>query len=441
MAYPNDNQFQQVITYQMAELAIMQNSNCGIMLANKDFIEFQNKTGQLGDVVSFDLAPRAFAISGLIANPQPAQQRVQNLTCSQAANISYELTDQQFIFNVENYIKKFGDARIEELGGNIEADILKNFTSSVTVNGDPGLPNFGQIVDPTSGPYRFYGDGYTAIDSVSQLAQANSNFEDYGAAKLNRCAILPTTVISEIVNTAMNQFAPTRNDKYAQSWMLGNFGGVEYYKSNLLPIHEAGSVGNAGNPGDTLTLVSTNDPSGNNITQLTLSGASASDVNAIKNGDLAVFIDDVAGQPNLRYRTFTVHKVSSQPVQPRMTGDAASNVSGNVTVNIFPTLQSTPGANQNLSTSLRAGMKLKFLPSHRAGGLMSGNPLYLAMPKLPDQMPFPSVSTSDPETGASIRHYWGATLGSTKNMRMYCYDQIWGSTLVAENCMRYVFPL
>ena len=162
-------------------------------------------------------------------------------------------------------------------------------------------------------------------------------------------------------------------------------------------------------------------------------------MNAIKNGDLAVFIDGVSGQPNLRYRTFTVHKISAQPVQIRMIGDAASDVSGNVTVNIFPALQSTPGLNQNLSTSLRAGMKLKVIPSNRAGVLMSGNPLYLAMPQLPDQTPYPSVSTTDPETGASIRHYWGAQFGV--NNRVYVYDQIFGSTLVAENCMRFVLPL
>ncbi len=434
MALPT-NILQNVQTYQKAELAWMLNSFVGISISNKKFKDFNKLTANLGDTVTFDLAPRSSSMNGLIVSLQESAQRVQNLICSQAANTSSAYTDQQFIFNVEDYMDRFGMSRIKELGTIIETDILRNITSGVRVN-NPQDPRFGQNVDPASGPYRFFGNGISAINSYGQLAQALANFRDFGAADFDTCGILPMVNVPPIVNTGLNQFVMRRNEETAMSWMLGEFSDCDWYQSNLLPIHTSGNVGNNQT---VLTLVSTNDPSGQNITQLTFSGATASDLNAIKSGDMAQFNDSVSGQPNMRFLTFIGHQPSQQPVQFRVTGDAAADVSGNVVVNIYPALSSTPGLNQNLNNSLAAGMQVTFLPSHRAGVIFSGNPLYLAMPQLPDEAPFSTVRTTDPDSGASIRHYWGSQFG--QNVRAYVWDQIWGSTFVAENGMRLAFPL
>jgi hypothetical protein len=84
-------------------------------------------------------------------------------------------------------------------------------------------------------------------------------------------------------------------------------------------------------------------------------------------------------------------------------------------------------------------MKVTPVPSHRAGILMSGDQFYLAMPRLPDESPFTTVTSVDEDSGASIRHYFGSQFGL--NNRAYVRDCIWGSTLVAENSLRYCFPL
>jgi hypothetical protein len=438
MALPN-NILQTVATYQKAELAWMLNSCCAINLANKKFKNFQNETANLGDTITFDLTPRATSQYGLITNTLPAVQRVQNLICSQAINSSIAFSDQQFLFNVSDYMDRFGMARIMQIGSKIEQDLLRNLTSSVTVL-NPQDPNFGNPVDPTSGPYRFFGDGVTNISSYSQLAQAAANFEDYGAANFAYKGIVPITEEPQIISTGLNQFALARNNKDAESWEIGNFAGIDWSKSNLLPTHIAGTVGQSiTGGGNILTLVSTNDPTGQNITQLTFSGASASDVNAIKSSDMFAFQDGVSGQPNMRFLTFIGQSVSGQSVQFRATANAISDVSGNVTVSIFPALVSAPTLNQNLNNSLSPGMQVKVMNSHRAGVIMSGNPLYLAMPKLPNTAPFDSLITMDSETGVSIRHYWGFIFG--QNQKDYVWDQIWGSTAVGENMMRLLFPL
>lgn len=440
MAVPT-NVLQTVTTYQKAELAWLLNSFCGINLANKKFKNFNDLTANLGDTVSFDTTPRYISYAGLVITEQPSTQRVQNLVCSQAANVSAGYTDQQFIFNVREYMDRFGMSAMKELGTLVESDILRNIISGVTVN-DPQNAGFG-TTQIHSGPFRFFGDGVSPINSFQLLAQSIANFEDFGAATHKMLGILPVANIPAIVGSGLNQFAVNRNNELAMKWELGPFAGADWYESNLLPTHVAGTIGNTAAPNNIMTVVSTNDPTGANVTQITFSEPTAgTDANAIKKGDLFQFNDGVSGQPNMRFLTFIGHRVSQQPVQFRATADAAT-VAGAVTVSIETIngvgLVWAQNANQNLNNAIAAGMTVTPLPSHRAGVLMSGDQFYLAMPRLPDESPFTTSNMTDPDSGASIRHYFGSQFGL--NNRAYVRDCIWGSCLVSENSMRYAFPL
>lgn len=436
MTLPN-NILQNVQTYQKAELAWLLNSFCFISMANKKFQKFNEMEANLGDTVTFDKAPRYITYNGLVITQQQSAQRVQPLVCSQAVNTSAAYSDQQFIFNVRDYMDRFGEAAMKEIGTSIEADIALNAISGVRIN-DPQNANFGAL-QTESGPYRFYGDGVTAINSYGQLAQALANFRDFGAATNKMSGFLPMVNVPGIITTGLQQFSMDRNNEISNSWMLGRFSECDWYQSNLLPTHIAGSVGNAVAPNNIMTLVSTNDPTGMNVTQLTFTEPTGgTDAGAMKAGDLAQFNDGVSGKPNIRFLTFIGHKPSQQPVQFRITADAAS-VGGAITVSVYPALVWAQTENQNLSTALQAGMKVTVLPSHRAGLIHSGDQFYLAMPQLPDQSPFTTVRTMDKDSGASIRHYFGVQFG--QNVRSYVRDAIWGSTLVPDNCMRLIFPM
>lgn len=440
MAVPA-NILQTVQTYQKAELAFLLNSFCGISIANKKFRNFNDLTANLGDTVNFDLTPRYIGYNGLVITQQPSVQRLQSLVCSQAYNVSASYTDQQFIFNVRDYMERFGESAMKELGSAIESDILLNVVSGVRIN-DPQNSNFGSL-QTNSGPFRFYGDGVTQINSFGQLAQAVANFKDYGASTLRMRAILPMSVVPSIVSTGLQQFAMDRNEKLAMSWMLGRFADCDWYQSNLLPIHTSGTIGDTAAPNNVMTVVSTNDPTGANVTQITFTEPTGgTDANAIKAGDLFQFNDGVSGKPNMRFLTFIGHKVCAQPVQFRATADAAT-VAGTVTVSIQTIngvgLVWAQNQNQNLNNAIQAGMQVTPLPSHRAGILMSGEQFYLAMPQLPDESPFETIRMVDKDSGAAIRHYYGSQFG--QNVRAYVRDAIWGSTLVSENCMRLIFPL
>lgn len=435
MALPN-NVLQTVQTYQKAELAWLLNSFCGINLANKKFKNFQNLEANLGDTVTFDLPPRFNTYNGLVITLQDSQQRVESLVCSQASNVSAGYSDQQFIFNVRDYMDRFGEAAMKELGSKIESDILRNITSGVLIN-NPQDPGFGTAPNTTSGPYRFFGNASTALNSYQQLAQAVANFHDFGAAPHKVRGILPAVDIPAFVGSGLNQFVPRRNDEIAVSWMLGEFAETMWYRSNLLPTHISG---NAGVNAQTLTVLSTTLNSAGEVIAISFSGAGTSDANSVFAGDMFQFNDGVSGQPNMRYLTFIGHSLSQQPVQFRATAAAASDGSGHVTVSIYPPLTANLNdPNCNLNNAIAAGMQVSVLPSHRAGVLYSGDQFYLAMPQLPDQSPFTTVNMMDKDSGAAIRHYFGVQFG--QNVRAYVRDSIWGSDMVADNAMRLIFPM
>lgn len=434
MAIFATNTLQAVQTYQRSSLGLLLNLCCHVATANTKFKDFDKIQANLGSSVTFDLPPRFTTTAGLVASWQPAVQRVQTLTCDQSANTSFSVTAQQRIFNLEkgeeDYMKIFGKSAIAELANQIEANIALNWASQV-VSGIDGT------VNTTSGPYRFYGDGTTAITSYQQLAQAVMFFKNYGSVAEGMKVYLPDTIVPSVVGNGLNQFVPERNDEIAMSWEVGNFGTplVNYYQSNLLPIAISG---NTGVLAQTLTVVSTNDPTGQNVTQITASGATTTDASAVFDGDLFQFKDGVSGKTNVRFLTFTGHTTSANPCQIRSTANAASS-GGSVTITFTPALNWAGGANQNVNTPIIAGMQLLTFPSHRAGGICGGKANFIAMPQLPEQSPFDTANESDSETGVSLRLTYGSIFG--QNQTGMVYDSTWGSTLVPEYTMRLMIPL
>lgn len=443
MATVPNNDLRNVQLYIKSELAWLDNKYWALANSNKSLEAFNDRPGNLGDVINFDTTPRYISAPGLVVTDQPSVQRLQSLICSQARNVSSSYTDEQFIFNVEDYMKRFGASAAKELGTSVEKDVLLNIVSGVIGN-NPKSPEYG-LPQVNSGPYRFYGNGVTPINSFTQLATAWARFEAYGAAGTKMRGCLPVDIIPGIVGTGMNQFAPTRANDTDEAWKIGRFGGmdVEWGVSNLLPIHVSGTIGDAAAPNNVMTVVSTNDPTGQNITSITFTEpTSGTDANAIKAGDLFQFNDGVSGKPNMRFLTFIGHQVTRLPVQFRAIADAAT-VAGTVTVQIQTIngvgLVSAVNQNQNINNAIQAGMTVTPLPSHQAGWMDAGNSLYLAMPKLPDNDPFKTVYYKDPESGASLRHYWGSLLG--QDLRRYIRDTTWGSTLIAEDSMRMIIPM
>ena len=415
MAAPT-NILQQVITYNRSNLALLLNTFAFISTSNKKFQRFNDDIPkQLGDTVSFDLPPRFTTTNSLVVSFQSAVQRVQQLTVNQQASTAYEFTAQQFIFNVRDYMEVFGKSAIAEIGTKVES-------------------NVSQLAETNT--FRFYGDGITPISTYLQLANALAFFRNFGAAKDNTKGYLSDITFPQIINSGLNQFTIDKNNREMMSWEIGKFSNCDWYQSNLLKTHQAGTEGNAGT---VLTVVSTVTNADGGVIQITFSGTtSASDADSVKAYDKFQFNDGVSGQTNLRFLTFIGHQPSQCPVQFRATADAASTAGSQVTVDIYPALQATAGQNQNINTPIVPGMQVTVLPNHRCGLIMAGNPLFLAMPRLPEEVPYPTSVQQDPDSGASIRQYYGSLFG--QNQRGMVHDVIWGSTLVDEYALMVALP-
>lgn len=421
MPVPN-NFLVNVKTYQNAELAYLQNLACFIATSNKKFENFTSIKANLGATVMFAKPPRMTTTNSLVASFQPADQRFQELTIDQQISSSVAFTDQQVIENVRDYMNLFGRPAVAEIGTVIEANIAMNCLTNT---------------------YRFYNATAAALTSYTQLAQALTQFRNYGAANNNCKGYISDIAVPSIIGGSLSQFVLNRNEKAANSWELGSFSNCDWYQSNLLPVHIAGAVGSQAADADRVMTVSgmTFAGPGNSVDTITFTTTAATVANtvaAIKKYDRIEF-NDVAGQPLLRYLTWTGHKVSANKVQIQSLGDADSNGTRNVTVTINPPLQVLPTNAQNINTNIAIGMTATVSPSHRSGLITSGNPLFLAMPQLPGTSPYTYANQVDQETGVSMRMYYGHGFGDNTNGLIH--DAIWGSTMAQEYAMAILLPL
>jgi P22 coat protein - gene protein 5 len=323
-------------------------------------------------------------------------------------------------------MERWGKAAVKQLSENVEANVARVAETST---------------------YRFYGSATNGtmnpITTSLQLATAIAEFQSFGSIMTELKMYLSNLTYPQIVNSNLNQFTLDRNNREAMSWEVGEFSGCNFFRSNLLTTHYAGDCGNEGL---TLTVVSTTLNPDGSVASITFSGAPASDANAVKAYDKFEFVDGVTGFRNLRYLTFIGGAVSQAPVQFSAQFDAASTAGGDVTVTLgtingsLPLFAGIPTTTEfGINTAIVPGMQVTVLPDHRCGLLTSGNPLFLAMPKLNDQPPFPTSVAMDEETGVSIRQTFGTVFG--QNQQAMIHDCIWGKSLVTENSFLIALPV
>lgn len=418
------NILQNVQTYNDSDLGILQNLCPFVSRANKKFKNFDTMLANKGDTVTFDKPPRFNANQNLeISDFGNVEQRVQSLTVNKAINVNYAYNAQQYIFNLEDYMEKFGKSAMAELGTAVESD-------------------FASVAE--TAPYRYFGDGVTQIDSYQKLAQALAKFRNYGAVKGSVDVFVTDLMVPSIIGSGLSQFAPTRNNEIANSWELGTFSNAEYFESNLLPTHISGTCAQTAGqtPLNDLSITAI-DSTG---TQLTLHSATqVSKTGFVLPFDSATISDTSGGLP-LVFLTFTGHQRSQLNVQFSVVTGGNLDGSGNITVVINPpllTLANDPagGKNASISKALTTDgtMKVNFLPSHRCALIVGGQALFGAIPRLPDQIPYPTAVSTDMTTGVSLRTYYGSIFGA--NTQATVHDIIWGKTLVPEYSMKIAVPL
>mgnify|MGYP001765350514 CR=1 FL=1 len=411
-----------VQTYQRAGLAYLQNYYAFIALCNKKYQNFQTLPGQQGQTVLIQKPQRVSVVNSPYASFEGIAMEYQSLTADQWATASKAFTSDQFLYTIEHFMEDIGKSAVIHMGAEVEKNVAQNCINNT---------------------FRFYGDGVTPINSSGQLASALAIFHNFGSGKDNVVGILPDVEVASIVSSMLTQFVPVSNENLRQSYMLGRFANCDWYRSNMLQTQLAGTVGDSNLPGGTpitLTVTGTNDPTGANVTQIYCHSSGAiNDAEAIHLNDSLYFVDGVSGQPNLRYLTYVGQNTSATRVQMRATAAAGTDGSGNITLSIYPKLQSTAGMSRNLSTAIQAGMQIKAIPSHKAAIIWSSEAMYLAMPQLPNQDPYTSTNEIDDDSKLSMLMYYGSIFGTPE--RGLVWQALYGTTLVPEYAIKLCFPL
>jgi hypothetical protein len=366
--------------------------------------------------VNFDLPPRFVGVNSLVANFEAAVQRLQPIAVDQQFSVSYSFSAQQLIFNVEDYMQQFGLGAIVQIGNTVGSSVAQN----------------AQTI-----PFRCFGDGRTSLNSYQQYAQALANFRNFGDPGYPTCVYVDDVSMPAVIASGLQQFAPTRNEEIANSWVLGTFSNATFYQTNLLPVHYAGVFGQGA--GVTLTITSI---SADGAT-ITFSSSGGPETNALVVNDILTL--DPSGVAGLYFLQFTGYKLSSQKVQVRVLANATSDGGGNVTATVYPPLVSQVDQptnntqNINLSLSALPGIQATVVGNRKCGLITGGQALFLAMPRLNEMTPFPTANETDVKTGVTMRQYFGAQFG--QNIQAMVHDCIWGSTAVPEYTMQIAYPL
>lgn len=415
MSSTADNVLVSVATLQESMLAAQTNVSSFVATANPKFKDFNDLTANLGDSVQIRLPYRFVAADGLVVVKQPTIDNYATITVNNAKHVNIDVSAQQYMFNVEDFMDNIGLGAVTELGGKIEEDVASLCETA---------------------PFRVYGNGLDPINQFNQLGKILAEFRTFGMPRNVTDMYLLDTAVPDLVASGLAQFVPDRNETMANSWEIADFDKCKIMSSNLLPLHVAGTVGQASTE---LTVVSVTKNSAGGVIKMVLNGAPTSDALAVVNYDKGQFVDGVSGKNDVRFRTFTVHAPTSLKCQFNVTNaHGGSNGSGEVTVDIDPPLQASVGQTQNVTTEILPGMKVQFRRSARYGMVVASKAMYVAMPQLPMLDGFPSSSAKDAVTGVSTRFYKGDVLG--QNQKLYVYDAIWAQMAVPSYVMGIAFP-
>lgn len=406
--------------------------------ADKDW-NLAEKAGTRGDRYEWKIPPRTQGRNSLGFDADTTGsyiERRMSIVADNEYSTNYGITGEQEALNPRNILSGLARSNILEM-----ANIVERF-------------NADQVA---LGGYRFFGSPIVQqgqMQSVGEIDDAIEKFRAFGGQGEATCAI-PNVAKSAINQTALQQFAPKRNDDEVIAGEIGYLGGVSdmlFVSSTQLPTHVAGTVStdtagvNAG-AGYTITSVTPTEETS------TASGTSVIVLEGMTDGDTVVandMLDIGALVPSatapLKFLQFTGYQNTNYVnVQCRVTvgGTVASNA---VTITVEPALIFDGGntnTQRNLSRAIvvgASGDKVRFAQSHVCGAVYFKSYVKFACPKLGPVDPWGGASVYSPEIGMGIRNYYGM-VGIGKNNYMYVHDMIYGGGTAGEGIARILFPI
>ncbi len=383
------NQFITTDLVSNTALAMFANNSPFTMTASRIYQDDFTSSGyKIGDTLQVRRQNHFIVGDGSVATPQSIIETVETIVIAHQYHALIAYTIQDLSLRIEDFSRIFISPAIQEIITAMEKDIGSAAEQEL---------NF------------FTGTAGVLINSFTTVDTAGAKLLEQGV-NIASDAYLAMTVRdgSTLKGALLNNFTPVFNEDIVRSSAIGHLSYFDIFQSQNIKRHVAGA-GPRLTPGDTL-LVNGAVASGNTIV---MDGATASVADYFVVGDV-ISIDGVESvNPVGRAAT-------GQDMQWVVTANASSDGSGNITVQVSPSIISdTANPNRNVSNPVPNNAAVTMVGSHNVNVAYPSRGLDIVCPPLYKlQVPYASVAV-DPETGLSLAvTQTGDILGYQNYMRI-----------------------
>ena len=366
------NQFINTQLVSNTALAMFANNAPFVMTGSRIYQDdFQNSGYKIGDTLQVRRQNNFVIGDGSTAVPQDIIETVETITVAHQYHALIAYTIQDLSLRIEDFSRMFIQPAIQNIITQMERDICRAAETQL---------------------YFFSGTAGTPINSFQTVDLAGAKLLEQGV-NISSDAYLAMTVRdgSSLKSALLNNFTPVFNEDIVRQSAIGHLSYFDIFQSQNIVRHIAGN-GPTLHSGDTL-LVNGAVSSGNTIV---LSGATINITNYFLPGDLISIAGVSSVNPLSRQST-------GQNMQFVITAPASSDGSGNLTIQVNPTIISDSGSPlQNVSNPIPTSAAVTMVQSYNVNVAYPSRGLDIVCPPLYKlQVPYSSIAI-DPETGLSL---------------------------------------
>lgn len=383
------NQFITTDLVSNTALAMFANNAPFVMTASRIYQDdFVSSGYKIGDTLQVRRQNHFIVGDGSVATPQSIIETVETIVVAHQYNALIAYTIQDLSLRIEDFSRIFIAPAIQEIITQMEKDIGAAAEQEL---------NF------------FTGTAGVPINSFTTVDTAGAKLLEQGV-NIASDAYMAMTVRdgSSLKGALLNNFTPVFNEDIVRSSAIGHLSYFDIFQSQNIKHHIAGA-GPLLHASDAL-LVNGAVSSGNTIV---LDGASHSITDYFVVGDLISIAGVESVNPVGRAAT-------GQDMQFVITANASSDSSGNLTIQVSPSIISdTANPNRNVSNAVPNNAPVTMVGSHNVNVAYPSRALDIVCPPLYKlQVPYASVAV-DPETGLSLAvTQTGDILGYQNYMRI-----------------------
>lgn len=383
------NQFITTDLVSNTALAMFANNAPFVMTASRIYQDdFVSSGYKIGDTLQVRRQNHFIIGDGSVATPQSIIETVETIVIAHQYHTLIAYTIQDLSLRIEDFSRIFIAPAIQEVITQMEKDIAQAAEQEL---------NF------------FTGTAGVAINSFTTVDTAGAKLLEQGV-NIASDAYMAMTVRdgSSLKGALLNNFTPVFNEDIVRSSAIGHLSYFDIFQSQNIKHHVAGA-GPRLYSGDTL-LVNGAVASGSTIV---MDGATINITDYFVVGDLISIEGVQSVNPVGRAAT-------GQDMQWVVTANASSNGTGDITVQVSPSIISdTLNPNRNVSNAVPNNAPVTMVGSHNVNVAYPSRGLDIVCPPLYKlQVPYASVAV-DPETGLSLAvTQTGDILGYQNYMRI-----------------------